>query len=61
VAYGFDTLGLHRIYASCFLHNQVSARVLEKIGMTYEGRLRGHICKWERFYDLEMYGMVKTG
>ena len=61
VAYGFDTLGLHRIYASCFLHNKVSARVLEKIGMNYEGRLRGHICKWERFYDLEMYGMVKTG
>ena len=61
VAYGFDTLGMHRIYASCFSHNQVSARVLEKIGMTYEGRLRGHICKWERFYDLEMYGMVKTG
>jgi RimJ/RimL family protein N-acetyltransferase len=61
VAYGFERLGLHRIHASCFVYNEASARVLKKIGMNYEGRRRSHICKWNEFYDLEMYGIVKVG
>ncbi|GGU50321.1 GNAT family N-acetyltransferase [Streptomyces lavendofoliae] len=39
-AYGFDELGLHRIYATCHPRNLGSSRVLSKIGMTYEGRMR---------------------
>jgi len=58
--YGFDTLGLQRIYASLFSGNLASSRVLQKIGMRHEGRLRGHIFKWEKFYDLECYGMLKS-
>ena len=58
--YGFDTLGLYRIYASHFAGNSASGRVLLKIGMNHEGCLRGHICKWEIFQDLEFYGMLKT-
>jgi len=57
--YGFDTLGLHRIYAQHVRENPASGRVLKKIGMRYEGCLRGHICKWDTFHDLEMYGAVK--
>jgi RimJ/RimL family protein N-acetyltransferase len=34
--------------------------VLRKIGMRNEGCHRGHICKWDRFYDLECYGMLKS-
>lgn len=59
VDYGFETLGLHRVYASCFAHNEASARVLKKIGMRYEGCQQSHIRKWETFHDLEMYGMVE--
>ncbi|MEU4205959.1 GNAT family N-acetyltransferase [Streptomyces sp. NPDC039022] len=40
LAYGFDELGLHRIYATCDPRNLGSSRVLSKIGMTYEGRMR---------------------
>jgi ribosomal-protein-alanine N-acetyltransferase len=58
--YGFDTLGLHRVYASYFAGNAHSGRVLEKIGMRYEGRMRGHIRKWGRFQDLECYGILKA-
>jgi len=58
--YGFDVLNLHRIYASYFAHNLASGGVLRKIGMRYEGCLRGHICKWETFHDLECYGLLKT-
>lgn len=60
LAYGFDTLALHRIYASHFAGNDASGRVLRKIGMKYEGRLRAHVCKWGEFLDLEFYGMLKV-
>jgi RimJ/RimL family protein N-acetyltransferase len=58
--YGFDTLQLHRIFASHFADNLASARVLRKIGMRHEGRLRGHILKWGEFLDIEMYGMAAS-
>ena len=61
VRYGFETLKLRRIYASCFAHNQTSTRVLQKIGMQYEGCQRSHISKWGKFYDLDLYGMVNAG
>jgi len=60
VDYGFDALGLHRIYASHFAPNVASGGVLRKIGMRHEGCHRGHICKWDKFYDLECYGMLKS-
>ncbi|WP_398940048.1 GNAT family N-acetyltransferase [Streptomyces sp. IB201691-2A2] len=37
---GFGQLGLHRIFATCDPRNLGSARVLAKLGMTYEGHLR---------------------
>ncbi|WP_328439802.1 GNAT family N-acetyltransferase [Streptomyces sp. NBC_00444] len=40
LAYGFGELGLHRIYATCDPRNVGSSRVLAKLGMTHEGRLR---------------------
>jgi RimJ/RimL family protein N-acetyltransferase len=58
--YGFDVLNLHRIYANHVAYNVASGRVLRKIGMRYEGCLRGHICKWDTFHDLECYGMLKA-
>ena len=58
VKYGFETPQLHRIFASHFVNNSASARVLRKIGMRHEGSLRAHVLKWGEFLDLEMYGMV---
>lgn len=57
-AFGFDALRLHRIHAQHFSGNTASQRVLEKIGMKYEGRYRQHIQKWERFIDVENYGIL---
>lgn len=42
--FGFNQLKLHRIFATCDPDNIASKRVLEKIGMQYEGRFREH--KW---------------
>lgn len=41
--FGFDTMQLNRIEARCKLENIGSARVLEKVGMTFEGVVRQHM------------------
>jgi RimJ/RimL family protein N-acetyltransferase len=56
--YGFANLGLHRIHAHYFAENTASGRVLEKIGMRAEGRLRNHFQKWNRFIDVENCGIL---
>jgi ribosomal-protein-alanine N-acetyltransferase len=60
IRYGFGTLDLHRIHASVLAGNPASARVWLKVGMRLEGRLRGHVRKWEKFYDLECYGILRS-
>ncbi len=40
VAFGFGQLGLHRIWSDCVTENLGSVHVIEKCGMTREGRLR---------------------
>jgi ribosomal-protein-alanine N-acetyltransferase len=37
--YGFETLGLHRVFATPFTRNPASVRVLEKLGFRREGVL----------------------
>lgn len=56
--YAFETLALHRVHACHFARNPASGRVLQKIGMAYEGRLRHHVLKWGVFEDLETYGVL---
>lgn len=57
--FGFEELGLQRIHASFFAHNPRSGRVLEKLGMTREGRLRSHYRKWEEFVDSVFMGILR--
>ena len=59
LGFGFRNLGLHRICAHHFLRNPASGRVLLKIGMAREGRLREHVRRWDRFEDLECYGILR--
>ncbi len=60
VGYGFRALGLNRIFAVHFSRNPASGRVMQKIGMTYEGRQRGHIRKDDAFEDAELYGILRN-
>ena len=60
VQYGFEVIGLHRIQASHFSDNPASGRVMQKIGMSYEGCRRQHVLKWGKFEDLELYGILKS-
>ncbi|HEY44041.1 MAG TPA: GNAT family N-acetyltransferase [Anaerolineae bacterium] len=59
VRFGFDKYKMLRIHAAHFSNNKASGRVMEKIGMKHEGRLRNHIKKWGRFEDLEVYGILR--
>jgi [ribosomal protein S5]-alanine N-acetyltransferase len=58
LSFGFGALRLRRIYAHHFAGNTGSQRVLEKIGMSHEGRFRQHIRKWDQFIDVENYGLL---
>jgi RimJ/RimL family protein N-acetyltransferase len=59
VDFGFERLGLNRIYAHHFVRNPASGRVLQKLGMAHEGHLRQHVRKWDAFEDLELYAVLK--
>ena len=58
VEFGFRRHGLHRIWAEVDPGNPASARVLEKIGMIREGRLRQH--KWYKddWRDSDIYSIL---
>lgn len=57
--YGFETLGLNRIYAHHMTKNPASGRVLEKAGLRREGLLRQAIRKWDRFEDVVLYAILR--
>lgn len=58
--FGYEELGLHRIYAYCFASNPASGCVLEKIGMKCEGLQRQHFKKWDVYQDVEIYGILRS-
>jgi [ribosomal protein S5]-alanine N-acetyltransferase len=58
--YGFQTLELHRIEAGHYPRNPASGRVLEKIGMKFEGVMRGDLLKDDQFEDTVMYARLRT-
>jgi ribosomal-protein-alanine N-acetyltransferase len=58
VAHLFDELGVHRVYASCDPDNHASVRVLEKVGMSLEGRLRENMVIHEKYRDSLIFGIL---
>jgi RimJ/RimL family protein N-acetyltransferase len=56
---GFDTLGLHRISATCDVLNKASFNVLEKIGMKREGHLKEDIYLRNRWRDSYIYAILE--
>ena len=58
--YGFEELGLNRIFAEYMGSNPASGRVMEKLGMKCEGRLRQHVKKWGEFQDMIVYSILES-
>lgn len=61
--YGFNELNLHRIYGTCFSKNYGSKRVMEKLGMRFEGeflkRKKGTRPFDDLWYDQKLYAILK--
>src|SRR5207244_1300970 len=48
LAFAFAEIGLHRVFAHHLVRNPASGRVIQKIGMAFEGVHRDAIKKWDR-------------
>jgi ribosomal-protein-alanine N-acetyltransferase len=60
ISLGFGQLGMHRIEATCHPDNRASARIMEKCGMRFEGRLRHTQCVANDWWDGLMYAIVES-
>ena len=58
VELGFGPLDLHRVSAWCIAENTGSSRVLEKLGMRLEGRLREQEWVKGRWWDELLYAIL---
>jgi [ribosomal protein S5]-alanine N-acetyltransferase len=56
---GFSTLRMHRIWATTDPQNLRSIRVLERLGMRFEGRLREHLWCKQRWRDSALYSVLE--
>lgn len=63
LGFGFEQLGLHRIYATCNAENYGSYRVMEKCGMRKEAHFlqnrHGYAGDKEKWYDEYHYAMLE--
>ena len=60
LAFGFEQMNLHRIYANTIADNHESVRLLERLGFTREGTKRES--SWEdddTFHDSALYGLLR--
>lgn len=60
LAFGFGWLDLNRIVARHMTKNAASGRVMQKLGMSHEGRLRKSIYRWAAFEDAEVYALLRS-
>lgn len=59
LVFAFNELGLHRVEAGCAVDNLASAAVLEKAGMTREGRKRKKLPIRGAWHDNYLYAILE--
>lgn len=59
IRFGFETLGLNRIYAHHMARNPAAGRVLLHVGMQREGLLRERVRKWGVYEDVVVYAILR--
>lgn len=57
--FGFYELNLNRIWAPVMSKNTASGKVMEKVGLRYEGTLKQDILRWNKYKDVDIYGLLK--
>jgi len=58
VAHAFGSLEIDRLFARCHSGNTRSVALLEQLGFSYEGRLRGHVVREGERRDCLVYGLI---
>jgi ribosomal-protein-alanine N-acetyltransferase len=59
LAFGFNQLKVHRVWATCVADNLGSVRVLTKLGLRQEGRLRQAEFFKDRYWDTLIFGLLE--
>ncbi|MEI2666987.1 GNAT family protein [Rossellomorea sp. LJF3] len=59
IDFGFRERKLHRIFATCDPRNIGSSKVLEKVGMTKEGRIREDLLMKDGWRDSSLYSVLE--
>lgn len=59
IGFGFESLGLNRIYAHHMSRNPAAGKVLAAVGMQREGLLRQRVRKWGVYEDVVLYAIVR--
>ena len=60
LSFGFESLGLHRMAATCDIENAASIRVLEKVGMRREAQFREDTLLRGRWRDSYLYAILEN-
>lgn len=55
----FGQLELNRVEATCMPGNIASRRVMEKLGMTHEGKLRRSHFRYDGFHDMDLFSILR--
>jgi len=58
IKFGFERLGLARIFAKCLVENEVSKIVMKKCNMQYEGILRAAVLCKNQYKDVTVYAIT---
>lgn len=59
IRFGFNEMDLVRIQAKCLVENIASSRVMEKVGMQFEGILRKGLFIKGQHRDLKLYSILR--
>jgi len=58
IEYGFEVHQLNRLYSRCMVRNVASRKVMEKSGMTWEGRHRQEFLKGDVYEDMDYLAIL---
>jgi len=60
VDFAFSVKDYHKVWGRFFDSNPSSGKVMQKVGLVYEGLLKEHILKDGKYEDLILYGLIKN-
>jgi|SRR5690625_1096141 len=60
IDFGFNDQNLNRIWAPVMSKNKASVKVMQKVGLEYEGTLKQDILRWDEYEDVDVLGLLKV-